>query len=292
MTRLRDAFLPHLPAAQAMKAVADKELERALGTLVDRAREGDAGFSIDAATFLAHSAARLRTEQGVLASLDQTEAADLWLACACAAGCKAAQTAFVERYTPIIRGALASFVRQGIDIEEIEQRVVSYLIFPRDERPAAVAGYSGSGSLAAYVRVSVVREAVRSTKQIQRMTPRDDAAELAPELTNDAELEALKRRYRDQFKAAFVQAVEALDPDEVLLLRYHYYSGLGVRQIASLRGDSKSTVARQLTAVRDKVRQETQRRLMAHAKVRRSEAASIMRLVRSQMDVGLSQFLK
>ena len=285
-------FLGFLSSPEQSEGASEELLDEAVSNFLTRGREAWPELALEDEAFLAHAAPRLSTAGGLLATLAEAEAGDLWLACACVTGSDAAQSAFVEAYTPLMRRALARFAKQGVDIDDVEQHMISYLLFAEGERKAAISNYSGRGPLAAYLRVSIVREAIRKTKAMKRTVRDDDAVYAAATVGDDPELEALKRLYRDQFKICFVEALQDLEASETLLIRYHYYSRLGVREIAALDGSSKSQVARQLSAIREKLMKETQRRLMAHVDLRQSEARSIIRLVRSQLDIGLSQYIK
>lgn len=219
---------------------------------------------------------------------------DLYLACACAAGDPAALAAFETHCGPAIaravHGAGATAAERDDLAQVIRQRL---LVEPAAGGPPRIATYSARGSLAAWVRVVATREAARMLPRARREQSASDdelAGLLAPDA--DPEIGYLKRLYRHEFKAAFAAAIDALDDADRLLLRQHTLDELGIDQLAALHGIHRATAARRVTAAREALMAATQRELIARLRVSRTELASLVRLIHSQLDVSLPRLLR
>src|SRR5262249_11434487 len=101
-----------------------------------------------------------------------------------------------------------------------------------------------------------------------------------------------KRLYREEFKQAFHAAVEALDDGARLLLQQSALDGLSIDQLAAFHGVHRSTAARRVQAARTAVLVATQRELSRRLQLSRGELASVMRLIRSQLDLSLTHVLR
>jgi RNA polymerase sigma-70 factor (ECF subfamily) len=258
------------------------ELEEPLAEAAKTWPDGDAGVFVRAV------ADRLGTgELGALCL------ADLALACGCAEGDPAALAAFEKLCGPVIERAIAAARVPEADRADIGQIVRRRLLTaPGGERPR-IATYSARGSLKAWVRVVATREAQRVLPRVGREQPaEDDELEGLLARDDDPELAYLKRLYRAELKRAFTTAVDALEPRDRLVLRQHTIDGLGIDQLAVLHQVHRSTAARWIESARAAVLSATQRELLRHLQVSRTELASIVRLISSQLDLSLPRLLR
>ena len=224
---------------------------------------------------------------------DEIRTDDLALAAACAAGDAAAIATVEERYFTDLDRALARFDGGAPLVEEVKQRLRQKLFVGDGEGPKILT-YSGRGDLGRWIRVAATREAIGLLRKGKKEIPVEEAA-LANALADsggDLELAYLKSLYRGEFKIAFQQAVEALDPKERTVLKYHVLDGLKIDEIGAVYGVHRATVARWIAAVRDTLLIQTRRILMDKIEVNRAEFDSIMRLIESQLDVSLSRLLR
>lgn len=187
---------------------------------------------------------------------------------------------------PVLRrtGAAASLIDELIDELPFE------LLEPRAGAQPRLAAYAGRGPLAGWLRVVAVRTLV--DRRRRGGVQLDDgvleelaAAELGPELT------MLRLRYRDELAAAVIAAVAALEPRQRLLLRQHYLDGLGIDQLAALHGIHRATAARRLAALREELAVAVRGRLVAKLGIGDGTLDSIVRLVGSELELGLDQYL-
>ena len=123
---------------------------------------------------------------------------------------------------------------------------------PPGARPR-IGEYAGRGPLQAWVRVAAVRAAL----DLLRAGGARGGGEVEPEdLAADVvspEVDYVKERYRPQFKAAFQDALRALDSEQRNVLRLHVVEGLNIDEIGALFKVHRSTVARWIAAARQQV---------------------------------------
>lgn len=219
----------------------------------------------------------------------QLHAADLFLVHHALLGNSRAVAAVQEHLTqlrPVLRrtGASATLIDELIDELPFE------LLAPRTGAQPRLAAYSGRGPLASWLRVVAVRTLVERRRRggVQL----DDAVLenlAASEL--DPELMMLRLRSRDELAAAVTAAVAAMEPQHRLLLRQHYLDGLSIDRLAALHGIHRATAARRLASVRDELALAVRNRLMTELGIGVSTLDSIVRLVGSELELGLDQYL-
>lgn len=282
-------LLATLRAALPDRTLAD-ELGPPLAAALSAARTAWPDLDVPAADFLAFLAPRLGDGPDPLVGL---HLADLWLACACDRGDEPALAAFDRVHLAQIDRAVAGLGASPSEQVELRQVVRVRLLVARDEAGTRIAGYTGRGSLSAWVRVVATREAARLLRKERRHEPAEDdalARVLAPEAS--PELDYLKRLYRDEFKAALQTAVAALSDRERLLLRQHALDGLSIDQLAVFHRVHRATTARWIAAARKAVLDGTRRVLTQRLRLRPTEFDSILRLIDSQLDVSLPGLLR
>lgn len=213
-------------------------------------------------------------------------AADLFLACACELGDEAALRE-IERLG--VAPAIARFGDRGYPaafIDELFQKVRVRLFVAEPGRPARVSGYTGEGSLAGWVRTVVARLVV----DMHRAAEPEGDPELAARLRlprPDPELDHLKVRYGAAFRAAFAEALAALSPKAGTLLQLHYLDGMTIDEMSAMYRTPRRTLQRWIGAARSTVLAHTRRLLTERLAVSTATMDTIMRLVRSQLDLDV-----
>src|SRR5262249_50367297 len=97
-------------------------------------------------------AARLETDEA-----DTERAADLFLAFALAERVPGAVEVFQNESLGDLAAVHARFANTGVTLDELRQQLVTRICVGDEQRPAAIAGYRGRGSLRSWLRVSAVR---------------------------------------------------------------------------------------------------------------------------------------
>jgi RNA polymerase sigma-70 factor, ECF subfamily len=288
MSRFVDIVLSVIPDCPIPRS-----LEPHLAACVAGARTAWPTVKVDGEPFVRAIAKRLAPDS-VARSLDAMWTQDLYLATGCAVGAPGAVDAFEAHCGPVIALAIASTCSSSAERADLGQIVRQRLLVnPANGGAPRIATYSARGSLRAWVRVVATREVARMMASAHREVPAgdDELAELIG--AEDApEVAYLKRLYREEFKRAFHAAADALDARARLLLRQHALDGLSIDQLSALHGVHRATAARWVEAAREALLAATQREMIQRLRLSRDELASVMRLIRSQLDVTLPQVLR
>lgn len=231
--------------------------------------------------------------RALLAEGGVVDAIDLYLACGCAAGDPVAIASFDRELGGVIELAVAAAGAAPSDRADVRQIVRErLLVAPAAGGPPRIASYAGKGTLAAWVRVVATRCAIDMLAKVRREVSAEDdelAALLAPD--DDPEIGYLKRLYRSEFKRAFEVALAALPDLDRLLLRQHTLDQLGIDALAKLHAVHRSTAARWLEAARLALLEGTQREMRTHLDLSEGELVSVIRMIRSGLDLSLVRLL-
>jgi RNA polymerase sigma-70 factor (ECF subfamily) len=263
------------------RPIRDDELTLALAT----GRNAWPGIQLEPGPFGAHLAARVDADGATLAEL---HVADLALTCACLARDPVALAAFERELRTCADAAVRRAGGDASTRDEVLQRLRERLVVGDHTRGARLAEYSGRGPLQAWLRVVITRETLALGRRAAHEAPLGEATLDGLESpTPDPELEYLRSEYRDAFRAAFTAAFSALEPLEREVLRQHHLHGATIDDLAARHAVHRATAARWLARARDRLLIGTRERLSATLAVDGDELDSILRLVRSKLDVTL-----
>lgn len=269
-----------------------QELEARLGTLLSEGRTAWPGLPLSDEELLRYLADRIPEGASLLAALASLHPADLHLACACALGKPRALESFERHCLSDLAAVLARFSASTEFHDEVRQAVRERLFVCRPGTHARIEDYGGRGSLAGWVRVVAVRLAVDLLRQRgkQPMAAEDDVIQSLA-ISADSELRVLAEKYRGEVKAAFQEAFAALSASERNLLRLHYLDGLTIDEIAAMKRVHRSTAARRIVRCCEHVATRTHRILVERLGIEASQVDSVMRLLRSHLDLSLERWL-
>jgi RNA polymerase sigma-70 factor (ECF subfamily) len=107
----------------------------------------------------------------------------------------------------------------------------------------------------------------------------------------DPELGYIAERYRGEVEDAFRQALAALDGEQRTLLRMHFVDAVTLDELARLRNMHRATIARHLAATRRTILDQIRRQLRERLAVSTDELVSLLRLVRSRLQISVAQLL-
>jgi RNA polymerase sigma-70 factor (ECF subfamily) len=265
-------------------------LAAAVAELVAAARAAWPAIELPTDCFVAYFVARLPAGADPAAALRTVNAADLYLACACAYADPAALAAFDEHCLTAVDRALARLGLDADTIGEVKQRLRRALLVSEDGPPRIV-GFAGRGALRSWVRVLAVHEAWAVLRARGRQPAGDDRLAEAASAGATPELEYLKRTYRRDFERAFRVAIQTVPARDRTLLRQHFLDGITINELGALYGVHRVTIGRWLAHARDGVLAATRAHLMQTLDVPRAEIESILRLVLSQIDLELRPLL-
>jgi len=223
---------------------------------------------------------------------DSLHGADLYLACACSARDPRALEMFESRYVSQVPMFLAGVESSPAVVDEVKQLVRDRLFVAPEGERAKIFEYSGRGSLGSWLRVVTLRVASNRRRAIKPHAPLSDdehEADLLPAM--DPELKIIQTRYKGPFNEALRDAFASLTPRERLLFRMHFIDGLNIDRIGLVFSVHRATVARWLAAAREMVLERTMAQLGDELRLDPAEFASLLRVVRSALDVSLQGLL-
>jgi RNA polymerase sigma-70 factor (ECF subfamily) len=273
LTALSDVF-PALSPGDATAAAV--RIEKALA----RARERWPGTQLDDAAFLRHLA---RHAPSGLEGLAALHLEDLFLACGCLAGDRAALAGLESGLLAQVPQWVATF--DGVDAEEVKQEVRQKLLLGD---PAHLAGFAGRGALQGWVRIVALRCAIGR----QRQRKPGDGERLEELLSEpDPELDFIKLHDRKALQALLHDAFRELPVREKNLLKLHYVEGVSLPKLAALEGVSRATVVRSLRDARQAALERVRSLLRDRLRLSQKEGESLLRFLRSRLDLSLRRAL-
>ena len=218
-------------------------------------------------------------------------AADLYLVCGCLAGDAGAQTAFERELVAAAKPPIASIDASPAFVDEALQKLRAQLLVG-DGTPK-LASYAARGPLRAWLGIAAARTALmqRRSQQRQREVPADDdwSGAVIGISTDNPELELLKRQYKEAFAAAFRDGIAALDARSRALLKMSLVDGLSIDEIGAVYTVHRATAARWIHKASDDLHTQVRTRLIERLQLTPSQLDQLTALVRSQLDVSLSQ---
>jgi RNA polymerase sigma-70 factor (ECF subfamily) len=231
------------------------------------------------AAFASHLGERAASE----AALDKLHTNDLFLACACLGSQPEALTAFESAFITQLEPHVRRYDPSPEFADEVRQILRERFFVWVHGAPPRIAGYSGRGTLGAWVRVAAVRVALRLSIQQRARPPEAEAIVGA-----DPELQYVRARYKAAFERALAEALGGLEAAERNLLRLHFVEGLTVDGLAPMYGIHRATAARRLAEARERLLVATRARLQEALGISGRELDSLLALVRSWIDINLS----
>ncbi|HEY0476618.1 MAG TPA: sigma-70 family RNA polymerase sigma factor, partial [Kofleriaceae bacterium] len=181
----------------------------------------------------------------------------------------------------------------GADVTAEVKQDIRRRVLVGDGGPPEIGDFSGRGDLRSWIRIMAVRQALRRQRRARREVSLEDDRLLQHVVgAGSPESDHLKGSYRQEFQRAFAAALRALPDRERTLLRQHYIDALTIDELGGLYRVHRSTAARLLVRARQVLRDATRARMMAQLEVRPEDLDSIMRMIRSQMEITLRGLLR
>lgn len=271
-----------------------RDLPAAMHAAIAQARAAWPDFTVDEATFLAYLQARLGQGEKELATAVQSlHLADLYCACACAAGLPRALAAFEEHYLATASQTLARIDGDPEFVTEVKQQLRCKILLSVAGQPPRIAEYEGRAPLHSWVRVALLRLALNSKRDRKRdrYTTAEPLTEVSCILA-DAELGLIKNEYRERLKQALAAALAALDRRERNLLRLHLIEGLNIDRLGVIYKVHRATIARWMAQTRQTLAEQTRRYLVEQSGIDDAELDALVGLAKSQIDLSLSRLLQ
>jgi RNA polymerase sigma-70 factor (ECF subfamily) len=219
---------------------------------------------------------------------------DLCLTWACLDGDVAAQRAIDGVIRAEAERAVRDLRQPAWLADEVHQEVSRRLLVADGSAAPRLATYGGQAVLGRWLGVTATRTALNLMRAARpHAALDDDAAAALPDLDTPPDVAALKDRFRDEVRAAVKASFAALDnPRDRNLLRLYYFEQIALDRLGQMFRVHASTVSRWLASLREQIFEATRERLAERLGLGDAELASLVRAVRSDLDLTLSQILK
>jgi RNA polymerase sigma-70 factor (ECF subfamily) len=216
--------------------------------------------------------------------VESTRFSDLYIAFAASLRDPDAARAIEEAHSPALRKALAGLRLGQAQIDDVLQSLWRDL-FATD--PPRISQFDGSGDLKSWLRVAATRAGLRVLKKSKREVPESEISEIAEKASGDPELMLLKAQYRADFHAAVETAIENMNSANAMILRQHFVDGLSIDELGKLYALHRATAARRLANAKQMLVASIRTEFKKKAKLDDDECESVLRLVRSGLDITL-----
>jgi RNA polymerase sigma-70 factor (ECF subfamily) len=257
----------------------------AIQEFLERGKLAWPGVVLSASSLSAHLL-RLEAEDGRVAADRAAYAADLYLACACAAADSRALSLFDVHMLSRVDAFVARTDASPQFGELVRHELRDRLLTGTPETPPRIARYSGRGPLGAWVRMAAVRLAIDLKRAANPVLLTDRLPDIGD--TKNPEVQLIKSRYAGEYQRALAQAWRAVSVRERSVLRLHYVDGWSIDEIGTSYQVHRATAARWIVAAREHVLDEMLQLLAARLQLSKSEFHSIARLVEKFLHVSLS----
>jgi RNA polymerase sigma-70 factor (ECF subfamily) len=264
------------------------DLEPLLADVVARGRAAWPHLPVAPESLIRQLAAHLpdRPPEKILPAI---HAADLHLACACAAQLPSAIEALELHFMARVPRFVRHLDRSLSFAAEVQQTLrVMLLVALPGPRPR-IGEFAGTRSLASWLRLLAVRAAI----DLMGRLPEEPGAarDLADRpLVDELDLEGdlVRERHRQAFQGALDEALATLSGRERELLREHFVEDRSIEALAAAHHVHRATCARWLATAREKLIEDTRRRVIARLRLSPSEVESLAGLIEGGLDVTLA----
>lgn len=293
MNALAHSFISNLASGRGSVTA---ELEAALTQILEVARESWKPIAVNGPTFAVYLAKRVPEDAEDLGfALESMHTNSLYLACACSLGDEGAIRRFEAEFFDLIAPSLKRLDTTGTIVDEATQTLRERLFVATPERAAKVGSYAGRGDLRKWVRAAAVRiglDLLRTNQNEQRRQEDGEVLEAIAHEADDPGLAHLRAHYGDALRRSFAASLDALSDKERTALRYHYVDKLNIEQIGALHRVHKTTAFRQLEKARKTLIESTREHLRGVLGIERAELDSVMRLIKSDLNLSIQRLLK
>jgi RNA polymerase sigma-70 factor (ECF subfamily) len=229
-------------------------------------------------------------EAGVTPEDLTANAADLFLAYACAEGDRVALHQFETTILSRVEIYIGRLNMSELTLDETRQRVRVKLF---TGNPPAIARYRGRGSLGAWVRITSVRLALDllAASGSSTASPDVELLEMTAPLDDSPELAAARELYRQRFQTGLQAALVALSARDKTLLRLHVMEGLNIDAIGKIYRVHRATAARWLVEIRSQIFDSLRSDLGLRQIGGSSELRSLAGLLRDEVHLSAARIL-
>ncbi|HEY3807569.1 MAG TPA: hypothetical protein VGL61_33435 [Kofleriaceae bacterium] len=283
---MRDELAASLPAG-----VERARVDEAIARIAQAGRAAWPAVALPLDAIATHLVARVIADPGM--HLEELRDGDLYLAFALATGDPAAVRAFEDSLVPQIDVALRRLRLAGGTNDEVKQALRVELLAGPD---AKIGDYAGRGELAAWLRISATRKALKLVKRADREETLDEILldhwpGSGGVAARDPERKHIRSTYTAELKKAIREAFAALEVRQRNLLRQHILDELTIDDLAKLYRVHRATCARWLSDARADLGKQTRKRLVSALGTPGEELESLLRFLDSDIELSISRIL-
>jgi RNA polymerase sigma factor (sigma-70 family) len=194
------------------------------------------------------------TPRAVADAIATASAADLYLVTGCGNGAPGAWERFQQQYAPRLVALARS---RGAGAGEAEQRVADLLgdlAVVRPDRPSALEGFDGSGSLFGWLATCLLRRVASRSREAERHRPLHASDTLGDPRGADPVQAAERGELEGRLRRALQIAVDALTPQERAAVVLSHHDGWSGREVARILGVGAPRASRLRAQATEKVR--------------------------------------
>jgi RNA polymerase sigma-70 factor (ECF subfamily) len=243
---------------------------------------------IDGGHFARYLTRRLDPGVDLAAGIAEVWVADLYLACAVAAGVHGALTAFDKILRTDLPPAIRTIDAKPDAIDEVLQLLREKLLVPAGG-VLRLESYSGHGPLAGWLRVSALRIALSAKRRRQPELAPDDELAAILDLAPNAEVKVLAEQVGSDLRASLRAALAAQPARMRTVLRMYYVDNQGVEDIGRVYNVHASTVSRWLAKARADILTHTRAELVT--RLQTSQVDSLLGHAAS-LEISLESLLR
>lgn len=218
---------------------------------------------------------------------DEQRSLDVYVALACQDEFPQGPKHLLAQYQGTIESALRGLRLRREQSEEVRSIFLENLFVGEAGTPA-IQRYSGRGSLAGWLRVTVSRSAHRLLRKREMLLLGESEPEAAcMGIWHDPERDALLAECKDAFRVAMRDAMDDLSPDEKAALDTHYRDAVSIDGLAARWKVHRATAARRIARLRCRLREDVLARLETRMGITASSALRLVRAAQSRLEASL-----
>jgi RNA polymerase sigma-70 factor (ECF subfamily) len=274
-----------LVATRATPLAADQRavVEHRLAAIVAIGRQAWPRVAVEGADVARQLAAALPATVDLATALGSLHAADLYLAVGCAHGDRHAISELDARLAHV-PDYIARITTDRTCVGDVIQDMRTRLLVGAAPR---IARYAGTGALGGWLRIIAVRTALNQRRgAAEPAVPPSAGAPPSPEHA------LIAARAEAAFRGALTRSLSALAPDDRNLLRFHYFHGFTIDQLATQFQRHRATVIRQLNRIRACILVETRKQLAQDLRLAPAELDHWIDAARSRFELTISRVLR
>jgi len=219
-------------------------------------------------------------EQSRMDAVARIHCEDLFLATACSRHNRVAWEYFADIYLPLLRNFSARACGSPDDGEDLAQEIITKLLKEQNR----LAGYTGRGSLAGWLRAAVSHAAVDRFRRKRKQVSLEELPANSPQMAladpgTKAEEELFDARWSTVISGIANDIVSRLPAQDRVLLGLYFLRGVTLQTIRKQLGIHEATASRWLEKLRRDIRKQVEAELRKKHGLRSGEIQSLWKQI-------------